>query len=343
MTRISRAVQRLQIQNRRWLPLPKASFPVGKTRTVRRTLADGTTKEYTYGIASKRRHRVAYDANSVGALLLAYEHSPEWRALAEPTRRTYAVYLREVGRLKHIPVAGISRRGLLTIRDAVADARGNGAGTGFARSASALFAWAVSRDWIEINPMAGAKSLPGGSLLAWTEHEARLAMRSLPEPLRRAVVLAYHTGQRRTDLVRLPWSAFDGTTIRLRQQKTGTSLVLPAHPELQAELSRWERTATVILTAPRGAAWTPERLSHALPAALTSIGIIRRLTIHGLRKLAATRLAEAGCSAHEIAAITGHKSLSMVQHYTASADQEKLASAAITRLQQRPRKRSLTG
>ena len=32
-----------------------------------------------------------------------------------------------------------------------------------------------------------------------------------------------------------------------------------------------------------------------------------RLGIHGLRKLAATRLADAGCSTHEIAAITGHR------------------------------------
>lgn len=299
-------------------------------------------KEYTYGTATRRKHRTGYDANSIGALLLAYEHSPEWNALSDQTRATYAVYLREVHRLKHLPVAAVTRRGLLTIRDAIASKRGNGAGTGFARSASSLFAWAVSRDWIEHNPMAGAKALPGGSLPAWTEAEARLAMAELPEPLRRAVVLAYHTGQRRTDLVRLPWSAYDGATIRLRQQKTGVALVLPVHRELRAELDAWPRQATIMLTATRGAAWTPQSLSHALPIALAAIGITRRLTIHGLRKLAATRLAEAGCSAHEIAAITGHKSLAMVQLYTATADQERLASAAVIRLQQRPRKRATT-
>jgi integrase len=54
-----------------------------------------------------------------------------------------------------------------------------------------------------------------------------------------------------------------------------------------------------------------------------------------LRKLAATNLAEAGCSAHEIAAITGHRSLALVSLYTASADQERMATAAIVRLQTR--------
>ena len=37
---------------------------------------------------------------------------------------------------------------------------------------------------------------------------------------------------------------------------------------------------------------------------------------HGLRKAAARRLAEAGCTEHEIAAITGHASLREVARYT---------------------------
>jgi len=48
--------------------------------------------------------------------------------------------------------------------------------------------------------------------------------------------------------------------------------------------------------------------------------------------LAAAELVDAGCSMHKIAAITGHPSLSMVQLYTRSADQERRASAAIIRL-----------
>ena len=104
---------------------------------------------------------------------------------------------------------------------------------------SAIFSWARDRNWIEHSPMAGVRKLPGGSIATWTEVEARLAMRALPEPLRRAVVLAYHTGQRRGDLVRLPWTAYDGRTIRLRQQKTGAPLVLPVHPELRAR--SWRR------------------------------------------------------------------------------------------------------
>jgi len=68
-----------------------------------------------------------------------------------------------------------------------------------------------------------------------------------------------------------------------------------------------------------------------LMRALRKIGLDGH-NIHGLRKLAAVRLAEAGATVHEIAAITGHASLSQVALYTKQADQERLARSAMVRL-----------
>ena len=56
---------------------------------------------------------------------------------------------------------------------------------------------------------------------------------------------------------------------------------------------------------------------------------LRHCSAHGLRKAAARRLAEAGCTAHEIAAITGHASLEEIEHYTKAVDQQKLAASAM--------------
>src|SRR5262249_38317009 len=50
-----------------------------------------------------------------------------------------------------------------------------------------------------------------------------------------------------------------------------------------------------------------------------------------LRKAACRRLAEAGCSANEIAGISGHASLDEVARYTKAADQARLARNAMTR------------
>lgn len=56
------------------------------------------------------------------------------------------------------------------------------------------------------------------------------------------------------------------------------------------------------------------------------------LSAHGLRKARAVQLAEAGCTAHEIMAITGHRSLSEVQRYTDAAQRQKLADEAMAKL-----------
>ena len=50
---------------------------------------------------------------------------------------------------------------------------------------------------------------------------------------------------------------------------------------------------------------------------------------HGLRKLCLTRLAEAGCTEIEIAAISGHKDMREIQLYVAAANRKKLAARAM--------------
>lgn len=313
------------------MPRFKKSKPKAE-RVVKHRLKDGTVKVYRY--KSFTPAPIARPTDTVSALIEAYQRSPEWHGLADTTRTMYSVYLRELDRGGRARADSVKRRDILAVRDAVAATRGNGAGTGFIRAAGAVFAWAVDRQWVEHSPVTKIKPLPGGTLRAWTRAEAETAIGGLPEHLRRVVVLALYTGQRRGDLITMGWSAYDGSTIRLIQQKTGAALVLPVHPVMAAELDCWRpsATATTILTNRAGRPWDGQLLSHALPTALVKLGLPDDLNVHGIRKLAAANLADAGCSVHEIAAITGHTSLSMVQLYTRSADQERLAGAAIVRL-----------
>lgn len=268
-------------------------------------------------------------------LLRAFEASPEFAAKAAATRTQYLIYLRPWLDVADTPPREVTRREILAARDAMAKTRGIGAATAFGRITALLFAWALDRGWIDFNPAARLKALPRGELPAWSERHIAQALGALPEHLRRVVVLALHTGQRRGDLCAMTWGAYDGRAIRLRQAKTGAELVIPAHPNLQAELESWkaERRAVTILTNARGEPWAPQHLSHMMKDALERIGL-PGLNVHGLRKAAARRLAEAGATVHEIAAITGHQTLAMVQHYSASANQEKLAGSAILKLQQ---------
>src|SRR5262249_13904212 len=120
------------------------------------------------------------------------------------------------------------------------------------------------------------------------------------------LLLALWTGQRQRDLLRLPWSACDGTHIRLRQSKTGAHVVIPVGVPLKAMLDVTPKRSTMILTNPHaGQPWTSEAFASAWTRACKRAGITG-LTFNDLRGTAVTRLALAECTEAEIASITGH-------------------------------------
>src|SRR6266542_2057553 len=124
------------------------------------------------------------------------------------------------------------------------------------------------------------------------------------------------TGQRGSDVARMARPA-GGEKIRVVQQKTGAPLTITVHPQLRRSLEACPSGHfAAIVTA------------HGAPFSIKGFG---QFMVNGLRKAAARRLAEAGCSAHEIMAVTGHKTLSEVARYTRAAEQERLNAAAMAK------------
>jgi integrase len=158
-------------------------------------------------------------------------------------------------------------------------------------------------------------------------------MAAAPVTLQRALVLALDTGQRQGDLLALPWSAYDGTCIQLRQSKTGRTVSIPVTRSLRAVLDATPRVSPVILTSSAGRPWRPNAFRNAWIDAARKAGITD-LTFHDLRGSAVTRLAEAECTPHEIATITGHSLRdvgAILDKY--SARTPTLALAAIAKLE----------
>jgi integrase len=168
----------------------------------------------------------------------------------------------------------------------------------------------------------------------WEEHHIAAFMAVASESLQqRALVLALETGQRQGDVLTLPWSAYDGQWIRLRQAKGGRRVNVPVTRRLRAVLETTKRTSTVILTNKRGMAWAPNAFRKAWGDACRKANIIG-LTFHDLRGTAVTRLAEAGCSDAEIASITGlsmRDVAAILDKYLARTD--KIALTAIAKLE----------
>ena len=80
-----------------------------------------------------------------------------------------------------------------------------------------------------------------------------------------------------------------------------------------------------------GKPFEPTSLTQFFAKACKDAGLSSDCTLHGLRKAACRRLAEAGCNVLEIASISGHKTLSEVKRYTDKADQARLARNAMAR------------
>ena len=131
--------------------------------------------------------------------------------------------------------------------------------------------------------------------------------------------LLLFTGQSGSDVHRMRWTDLVGGAIRVAQQKTKTKLTIPLHSDQRLCLPSHPASMRRLLR------------HHARSAAIREAGLLQCCKPHGLRKAAARRLAEAGCSASEIMAITGHKTLAEVERYTRPAEQEKLARQAIKR------------
>jgi integrase len=168
---------------------------------------------------------------------------------------------------------------------------------------------------------------------SWTDaeiaqFEARHAVGSKP---RLALALMLYTGQRRSDAVVMGKQHIDRDgAITVRQIKTGAALAIPVHSELRAVIDATPSGHLTFLVTEFGKPFTAAGFGNWFRERCNEAGL-RHCSAHGLRKAAARRLAEAGCTEHEIAAITGHASLREVQRYTRAADQKRLAVAAMNK------------
>jgi integrase len=152
------------------------------------------------------------------------------------------------------------------------------------------------------------------------------------------LLLALWSGQRQGDLVRLPWSAYDGSHIRLRQSKTGARVVVPVGGPLKEALDTAAKAkkGPLILVTSEGKPWTADGFRSSWRKACAVAGI-RGVTFNDLRGTAVTRLALAGCTEAEIATLTGHALRDVRSILDANYLQRdpKLAESAIRKLETR--------
>jgi integrase len=199
-----------------------------------------------------------------------------------------------------------------------------------------IIKYAISHELLNVDPTKGIPFYRTGTHHTWTDAELLQFEQHWPigSRPRTAYALALFTGQRLSDVAKMTWHDYDAKadTITVKQQKTGKELTLPVHGHLRAALAAWPQHHVVIMAAKDGRGTSVHGLGNTMAEAIERAGLPKRCVFHGLRKAAARRLAEAGCTVHQIMAITGHVTLEEVQRYTAAASQAPMAKEAISML-----------
>jgi len=168
---------------------------------------------------------------------------------------------------------------------------------------------------------------------AWTDDEIEQYQNthSIGSKARLAFALGLYTIQRISDVVRMGKQHIRNGELSVRQQKTGAQLTLPIRPELQAILDASPSGHTLFLVTKNGGQYSANDLGEVFRGWCNEAGLSPECTFHGLRATGCTQLADKGCSAHQIAAWSGHTTLKEVERYTRAANQKRLARSAIAR------------
>ena len=273
---------------------------------------------------------------SMNALAVAYFGSSAFTGLARSTQGTYRGIIDHL-RAEHgdDSVAGLQARHVRAIVERKAASGTPHAANNLLKVLRALMRHAVEIGWRAEDPTLGVRNVKAKvkGFHSWTDEEiAAYEMRwPVGTRARLALGLLLYTGQRRSDVVRMGRQHIRGGAIEVVQQKTGVDLSIPLHPNLQEILDRAPKEHLTILTTQAGKPFSVAGFGNWFRDCCTEAGLTH-CSAHGLRKAAARRLAEAGCTAHMIQSITGHKTLKEVERYTAAAEQKRLARAAMTTL-----------
>jgi integrase len=269
------------------------------------------TPEFVHSYNEAIATKAATPQGMLLSVLQSYQASGEFYGLAERTRRDYVDKIKLIeAKFGDFPLSALSARGARAVfmewRDKLAATSRRQADYAL-QVLARILSWGHNRGLVSANPCARGGRLYRGSRVdkIWTADDEAAFLKSASAHFHLPLLLALWTGQRQGDLLRLPWSAYDGTHIRLRQRKTGARVVIPVGAPLKAALDAAKKHGPLILTNSWRRPWTSHGFQASWGIAARKAGIVG-VTFHDLRGTAVTRLAIVECTEAQIASITGH-------------------------------------
>jgi integrase len=292
-----------------------------RVKIVRKTLADGTVKEYRYDLneqAQRRFHLSQRDG--IHKLAQSYYASPEFRGLSERWQKATRYYVGIIEeRLGWMTLRELSdrraRAEIYELRDSCADYPAKA--DKLMNVLRTIIGWGYERAMVDANHAIGIGRLsPSGPVRSdkiWTPELEQTLLAVATSAFRELFRFALFTAGRQSDLIGLKWSNFNAGWISWQPAKTvkstGIWVHLPAYAldplrELMVGLSR---CSDYILTTDQGRPWSAENVKKHMRIAKAKAGLgDADLTFHDIRGTTATRLLEAGATDAETEAVLGH-------------------------------------
>jgi integrase/recombinase XerD len=143
---------------------------------------------------------------------------------------------------------------------------------------------------------------------------------------------ARETASRRGEVVHFGPQHVRNGRICIERTHGSEDVDMPISPELQAACDAMGKVHQTYITTSQGKPRSKYGLGNDFARWATEAGLPAPCRLHGLKKGGMRRLAEAGGTAHELMAFSGHKTLTEVQRYTTDADRKRLADTAIAKL-----------
>jgi integrase len=292
------------------------------------------------GPAPPKKVLAAPERGTLHALCVSYYESNSFKGMEPRSRHVRRLILDKLCAEKGTrPAARMEARHVEKLRDAKAETPE--AANSLVKALRAVFRHGVAARLVPNNPALAVAYLrsAGQGFHTWTLDEVEQFERCHPigTKARLALALLLYTGQRRSDVVlfgrqhvRDGWLTF---TQQKNRNRKPVKLSLPIVPELQRIIDATPSGDLTFLTSERGTPYSPDSFGNRFRAWCRAAGL-PHCSPPGLRKAAASRLAELGCSAHEIMAVTGHRTLKEVLRYTMAAEQKHMAARAFARLSQ---------
>lgn len=281
-------------------------------------------------------------------LIARYYRSPDF---LDPSERTRVVYRGVLERWRRSKPTNGRRYGEAMVRDLesrhvekmMSDMLPHRTAANMLRKRlKALMHFAIRQGMAKSNPVDATRpfKIEGGGFHTWDEEEIATyeARHPTGTMARLAFDLLLYTGQRGGDVRQLTPGHVKNKRITLTQEKTGVSISLPILPPLAASILATPSSAMVFIVSSHGRAFTRKGFGNKFREWCDEAGL-SDCSAHGLRKAAARRFAEAGCSNQQIKSWTGHTTDSEVARYTAAADQMALSDEAGAMLMANLRKR----